>query len=191
MEKAFLLHSFLLGAGLSMDAFTVSLADGLREPEMSGRRMRAIAGAYGAFQAVMPMTGRGLVRLAASRFLWLRRRIPFAGAALLFCVGGKMILESFLRPPGARSAPLDGAALLAQAFATSVDALSVGFAIAAYRLPQALLASAIIAAVTFFDCLAALAVGKRFGLLFSRQASVSGGLVLMGVGAETLFRALR
>ena len=190
MTRAFLLHSFLLGAGLSMDAVTVSLANGLREPEMSRRRMARIAGTYGAFQALMPMTGRGLLRLAAARLRWLRRWIPFAGAALLFLIGANMIREGLRNSPDARPAPLDAPALLLQAFATSADALSAGFAIASYGLRPALSASAIIAAVTFCDCLAALAVGKRFGLRFSRHASVSGGCILIGVGAETLFRAL-
>ena len=190
MTKAFLFQSFLLGAGLSADAFTVSLADGLREPRMSRRRMLAIAGTYAAFQAFMPLSGRGLVRLAASRFHSVRRRLPLAGAAALFWIGGKMVWEGFRAPPDARPGALDAAALLLQAFATSADALSVGFTLASYPLRPALAASAIIAAVTLCDCFAALAIGKRFGLSFSRRAAVSGGLVLVGVGAETLFHAL-
>lgn len=190
MTRTFLLHSFLLGAGLSMDAVTVSLADGLREPGMSRRRMARIAGTYGAFQALMPMAGRGLLRFAASRLRWLRRRIPFAGAALLFLIGGNMIWEGLRNSPDARPAPLDAPALLLQAFATSADALSAGFAIASYESLPALLASAIIAAVTFCDCLAALALGKRFGLRFSRHASVCGGCILVGLGAEMSFRVL-
>ena len=183
----FLLNSMLLGAGLSMDAFTVSLADGLSEPGMSRRRMCAVAGVYGIFQAFMPLAGRGLVRFAAARFVWLQRRIPFVGAVLLFLIGADMVRES-LRRPDAR--PLDGVTLLAQGLATSVDALSAGFAVAAYETRHALTACAIIAAVTFCDCLAALAIGKRFGLRFSRHASVVGGCILIGAAVETLFRAL-
>ena len=190
MTRALLLYSFLLGAGLSMDAFSVSLADGLREPDMSGRKMRGVAGVYGAFQAVMPMTGRGLVRFAASRFLRLQRWIPFAGAILLFLIGGNMIWEGLRGPHDARLMLSNRGALFLQGFATSVDALSAGFAIAAFSLPQALAASGIIAAVTFCDCLAALAIGKRFGLRFSRHASIVGGCILIGAAVETLFRAL-
>ncbi|MBQ6986496.1 MAG: manganese efflux pump [Oscillibacter sp.] len=174
----------LLGAGLSMDAFTVSLADGLREPGMSRRRMCAVAGVYGLFQALMPLAGRGLVRLAAVRFAWFQRRIPLVGGALLLLVGADMLRAR----PAAR--PLNRSTLLAQGLATSVDALSAGFAVASYGLLRALSACAIIAAVTFFDCLAALSLGKRFGLLFARQASVCGGLLLMGIGLEMLLRAL-
>lgn len=183
----FLLNSMLLGAGLSMDAFTVSLANGLNEPGMSRRRMCAVAGVYGAFQALMPLAGRGLVRLAAARFAWFQRRIPFVGGALLLLVGADMLREAFGRPA---ARPLNRGTLLAQGLATSVDALSAGFAVASYGLLRALSACAVIAAVTFFDCLAALSIGKRFGLLFARQASVCGGLLLMGIGAETLWRAL-
>ncbi|MBQ7680868.1 MAG: manganese efflux pump [Oscillibacter sp.] len=174
----------LLGAGLSMDAFTVSLADGLREPGMSRRRMCAVAGVYGLFQALMPLAGRGLVRLAAVRFAWFQRRIPLVGGALLLLVGADMLRAR----PAAQ--PLNRSTLLAQGLATSVDALSAGFAVASYGLLRALSACAIIAAVTFFDCLAALSLGKRFGLLFARQASVCGGLLLMGIGLEMLLRAL-
>ena len=190
MTRTFLLHSFLLGAGLSMDAFTVSLANGLREPGMTRRRMARIAGTYGAFQGLMPMLGRGLIRFAASRLRWLQGWIPWTGAGLLLIIGGKMIWEGFRSSPDARPAPPDAAALLLQGFATSADALSMGFTLADRALVPALTASAIIAAVTFADCLAALAIGRRFGLLFSRQASVFGGCVLAGLGAETLFRAL-
>lgn len=190
MTATFLLNSFLLGVGLSADAFTVSLANGLSAPAMSRRRMCVVAGVYGAFQAFMPMLGRGFVRLAAARFLWFQRWIPCVGAALLLAIGGSAIRDAFRRPDDASPQPLTPATLFAQGLATSVDALSVGFALAAYALPDALSACVIIAAVTFCDCLAALTVGKRFGLLFARQASVSGGIVLAGIGAEMLWRAL-
>lgn len=181
MTGAFLLYSFLLGAGLSMDAFSVSLADGLRDPRMSVRRMCATAGTYGAFQACMPLAGRGLVRFAAARLTWFGRWIPWAGAGLLVWMGCRMVRDGLRGVPDARPRRRT---LLLQGFATSVDALSVGFGLAARTLPAALTASGIIAAVTFCDCMVALAVGKRFGLRFSAQASVTGGLVLLGIGVE-------
>lgn len=190
MTATFLLNSILLGAGLSADAFTVSLANGLHDPGMSRRRMCVVAGVYGTFQAFMPMLGRGFVRLAAARFAWFQHWIPCAGAALLLIIGANTIREAFGRPDDAPSQSLTPATLFAQGLATSVDALSVGFTLAVHALPHALTACAIIAAVTFCDCLAALAIGKRFGLLFSRQASISGGIVLAGIGAEMLWRAL-
>ena len=189
MTKTFLLHGFLLGAGLSVDAFTVSLANGLSNPRLSQRHMCAVAAVYAVFQALMPMTGRGAIRFAATRFLWLRRWIPWAGAVLLFAIGANMILEASRPSDDCVSTSLDCATLLLQGLATSVDALSVGFTIADCALCPALILSGIIAAVTFADCLAALAIGKRFGLLFARQASVCGGCILLAVGAETLLRA--
>ena len=190
MTGTFLFNSILLGAGLSADAFTVSLANGLHDPAMSRRRMCAVAGVYGAFQALMPMLGRGFVRLAAARFAWFQRWIPCAGAALLLAIGANTVREAFGRPADTPPQSLTPATLFAQGLATSVDALSVGFTLAVHALPRALTACAIIAAVTFCDCLAALAVGKRFGLLFARHASLSGGVVLAGIGAEMLWRAL-
>ena len=185
--RRFLLRSFLLGAGLSMDAFTVALSDGLRDPKMSRRRMRAIAAVYAGFQAVMPLAGRGLTRFAAYRFASLRRWIPWTGAALLCAIGARMIREG-RRGTVPRS---DGATLFAQGFATSIDALSAGFALASYGLPQALLSAGIISAVTFCDCAAGIAVGKRFGLRFSGRASVTGGLVLWLIAAEMILDVLR
>ena len=185
------LHSMLLGAGLSMDAFSVSLANGLHEPGMSWRRMCAIAGTYGLFQALMPMTGRGMVRFAAAKFVWFRQCVPFLGAGLLFWIGAGMAREGLRGAPESRPALLGRGMLLAQALATSIDALSAGFSIAAYDLWTASQASAIIAAVTFCDCLAGLLIGKRFGMMFAGQASICGGGVLILTGLETLSGAFR
>ena len=188
-----------------MDAFTVALADGLRDPKMSRRRMRAIAAVYAGFQAVMPLAGRGLTRFAASRFAALRRWIPWTGAALLFAIGARMIREgrrgASATSGAASPSAQDGRAtlfaqggvftLFAQGFATSVDALSAGFALASYGLPQALASAAIISAVTFCDCAAGIAIGQRFGLRFSGRASVTGGVVLWLIAAEMILDALR
>ena len=189
MNQTFLLHCFLLGAGLSADAFTVSLANGLSNPRLSRRNMCAVAAVYAVFQALMPMVGRGALRFAAARFLWLRRWIPRTGAVLLFGIGANMLWESSRSSADRVSTPLDCSTLLLQGLATSVDALSAGFAIAHCAALPALTASGIIAAVTFFHCLIALEIGKRFGLLFSRHASACGGCVLLLVGVETLLRA--
>ena len=173
----FFLNSILLGVGLAMDAFSVSLANGLHEPGMARRRMCAVAGVYGVFQAVMPLTGWLLVHTAAERLVWLQAWIPWAAAALLGWIGGKMIRES--RNPPEQVPALDGGTLLAQGAATSMDALSAGFAIAAYSWPEALGCAAIIAAVTFGICLAGLALGRRFGMVLAGRASVFGGLILL------------
>ena len=211
MGTLFLINSILLGAGLAMDAFSVSIANGLREPRMTLRRMCAIAGVYALFQAVMPLTGWFLVGTAAERFRWFARCVPWIGAALLGWIGGKLLLEgldaqqtdparrddasdgptaSNWKADSVREAPLDTPTLLLQGVATSIDALSVGFALASYRMGEAVTAAGIIAAVTFGLCMLGLKIGRRFGTLLADRASVCGGLILIGIGAEILLRSL-
>lgn len=183
--------SVLLGVGLSMDAFSVSLANGLHEPGMSRRRLCAVAGVYGGFQALMPLTGWALVRTAAERFRAFHALVPWIGAVLLAWIGGRMLLDG-LRGGAEDDAPpaLGIWELLAQGVATSIDALSVGFAIAGRDLGEASASAGIIGAVTFCVCAAGLAMGRQAGTWLSRRASALGGLILIGIGAEMLLRVL-
>lgn len=206
MNGLFFFNAFLLGAGLAMDAFSVSIANGLREPHMTLGRMCAIAGVYAWFQAMMPVTGWFLVGAAAEQFRWFARCVPWIGAGLLGWIGAKMLAEglrggdSGLQPADESdamgncendsAAVLTPGALLLQGVATSIDALSVGFALASYRTGEALTASAVIAAVTFCLCMGGLKIGRRFGELLSDRASVCGGLILIGIGVEMLLRAV-
>ena len=182
----FFLHSVLLGVGLAMDAFSVSLANGLREPKMALPRMGLIAGVFGLFQAVMPLTGWLCVRTAASYFTAFQMLIPWIALILLAYIGGKMLLEG-LSVHGDEEEPpaVGGKALLIQGVATSIDALSVGFTISDYTLPMATGAALIIAVVTFVICMAGLALGKRFGTWLAGRASILGGCILIFIGLNT------
>ena len=182
----FLLNSLLLGVGLSMDAFSVSLVNGLREPGMPVRRACLIAGVYGAFQAGMPLLGWALVRGAAERFQWFAALAPWIGAVLLLRIGYGMLRQK----PGEAPPVLGTGTLLAQGLATSIDALSVGFAVAEYGAAQAVGAAGIIAAVTFFVCCAGVSLGRRFGAELADRAPVAGGLILMGIGVELAVRTM-
>ncbi|MBQ9346883.1 MAG: manganese efflux pump [Oscillibacter sp.] len=187
----FFFNSLLLGVGLAMDAFSVSLANGLHEPRMARGRMCAIAGVYAFFQAFMPLTGWVLVHTMAERFVWFQGLIPWIGGGLLLWIGGKMLAEGFYRAgEEERPSALGLWELLLQGIATSIDALSAGFALAAYRALQAAAAAGIIAAVTFFICLAGLSLGRRFGILLANRSSILGGVVLTGLGLEMLLRGL-
>ena len=174
MEWSFLffLNSALLGVGLAMDAFSVSMANGLHDPGMSRKRMCIIAGTFGVFQAVMPMTGWVCVHTIVEMFSSFETFIPWIALALLGYIGGKMLIE------GIRGEEAEEAAAL------SADALSVGFTIAEYGWLMALAASGIIAVVTFFLCMAGLRIGKEFGTKLSGKASVLGGIILIGIGLE-------
>lgn len=179
----FFLNSALLGVGLAMDAFSVSLANGLHEPKMSGGRMCGIAGVFAGFQALMPMAGWVCVHTILQYFQAFETLIPWIALGLLGYIGGKMLLEGVRG--GEEEAPALGlSALLVQGVATSIDALSVGFTIAGYGLVQALVCAAIIAAVTFVICTVGLLIGRRFGTVFAGKASILGGVILIGIGLE-------
>ena len=186
----FFFNSVLLGAGLAMDAFSVSLANGLNEPGMSRKKMLGIAGTFAFFQALMPLAGWILVHTIVQRLRAAEKWIPWIALFLLLSIGGKMIWDSLRRPASSDSVHLGAAALAVQGFATSVDALSVGFTIADYALPMALVCAAIIALVTFLLCLGGILLGRRFGAKLAGGASLLGGIILIAIGIEIFITGL-
>lgn len=186
MEWSFLffLNSALLGVGLAMDAFSVSMANGLHDPKMSAKRMCIIAGTFGVFQAVMPMAGWICVHTIVELFSSFEAFIPWIALILLAYIGGKMLLEGIKGEEAEEAAELSAGALFMQGVATSIDALSVGFTISEYGWLMALTASVIIALVTFVICMAGLRIGKKFGTKLSGKASILGGVILIGIGLE-------
>ena len=180
----FFLNSVLLGVGLAMDAFSVSLANGLHDPHMSRRRSAIIAGTFAGFQAAMPMLGWVCVHTIVELFSSFETFIPWIALALLGYIGGKMLVEGIKGEEAEEAAELSAGALFVQGVATSIDALSVGFTISEYGWGMALVCSLIIAVVTFFVCTAGLSLGKKFGTKLSGKASVLGGVILIGIGLE-------
>ncbi len=180
----FFLNSALLGVGLAMDAFSVSLANGLHDPHMSRRRGAIIAGTFGVFQAAMPMTGWLCVHTIVELFSAFEKFIPWIALALLGYIGGKMLMEGIKGEEAEEVAELSAGALFMQGVATSIDALSVGFTISEYGWLMALVCSLIVATVTFFICEAGLSLGKKFGTKLSGKASILGGVILIGIGLE-------
>ena len=180
----FFLNSGLLGVGLAMDAFSVSLANGLHDPHMSRRRGTIIAGTFAGFQAAMPMLGWVCVHTIVELFSSFETFIPWIALALLGYIGGKMLVEGIKGEEAEEAAELSAGALFVQGVATSIDALSVGFTISEYGWGMALVCSLIIAVVTFFVCTAGLNLGKKFGTKLSGKASILGGVILIGIGLE-------
>lgn len=181
----FLINSILLGVGLAMDAFSVSLANGLNEPKMNRRRMSLVAGVFALFQAAMPMIGWLCVHTIMQYFRLFEKLIPWIALVLLAYIGGKMLIEGIKGDEEDESSEkLSAGALVIQGIATSIDALSVGFTIADYNFNMALLCALIIAIVTFFICLVGLALGKKFGTKFASKAGILGGVILIGIGLE-------
>ena len=182
---AFFFNSILLGVGLAMDAFSVSLANGLNEPNMKKGRMGGVAGVFSLFQFAMPMIGWICVSTIAQYFKAFEVCIPWIALILLCYIGGKMLWEGIQTKdaPGEKSAVGLGA-LMVQGVATSIDALSVGFTIADHNFAEALLACILIGVVTFFICFAGLAIGKKAGTKLAGKAGIFGGAILIFIGLE-------
>lgn len=186
----FFFNSILLGIGLAMDAFSVSMANGLNEPCMKRRKMCGIAGMFGFFQALMPMLGWFLVHNLVMYFHAVEPFIPWTALALLGFIGGKMLYEGITDKGECGDKPGVGFfALVVQGIATSIDALSVGLTISEYNFTEALLASLIIAAVTFGICMAGLVIGRTAGSRLSGKAGILGGVILIFIGIEILVKS--
>ena len=181
----FFLESIFLGAGLAMDAFSVSLANGLRENGMSKIKMLGVAGTFGAFQGLMPLIGWICVHTILVYFTAFEAFIPWIALALLGFIGGKMLVEGLRGECDCEGGCRIGFVGLAmQGIATSIDALSVGFTIAEYVFFKALVAVLIISFVTFLLCLLGIRLGKTMGMRFSGKATALGGVILILIGLE-------
>ena len=182
----FFLNSVLFGIGLAMDAFSVSMANGLHEPKMKKSRMCCIAGTFALFQILMPLLGWVCIHTIAERFTSFQRVIPWIALILLLYIGGKMLLEGLRgnEKEAESGVGLTWAGLMLQGIATSIDALSVGFTIAEDPWEAALTESMIIGIVTFGICMAGLRIGKFMGMKLAGKASILGGVILIGIGLE-------
>ena len=185
----FILNSVLFGLGLAMDAFSVSLANGLKSPCMTKRKMTMISGFFAFFQAAMPLIGWFFVTRLVHIFNAFEKFIPYVSLLLLCYIGGKMLFEG-LRPSESEEETCDIGtsltigALLLQSVATSIDALSVGFTIANLNFLEALTEALIIAAVTFPICYGGIVIGKKFGTKLANKAAILGGVILIAIGFE-------
>ena len=187
----FFVNSILLGVGLAMDAFSVSLANGLQDPKMKRGKMAGIAGVFAGFQALMPMLGWICVHTVMQYFEAFDKFIPWIALILLVFIGGKMLMDGIKNKDEEEESPALGfVALMVQGVATSIDALSVGVTNSGYNLPMALVSALIIAAVTFVICMAGIVIGKRFGTKLSNKATILGGLILIFIGIEIFIKGI-
>ena len=181
----FFTNSLMLGVGLAMDAFSVSLANGLNETNMKKKKMCGVAGMFAFCQALMPMIGWICVHTILQYFKSFEKLIPWIALVLLCFIGGKMLLDGIKNKGEEEEVKAVGfAGLVVQGIATSIDALSVGFTIAEYPLVMAVVCALIIAAVTFMICMGGLAIGKKFGTKLAGKASILGGVILIAIGIE-------
>ncbi len=181
----FIIKSICLGAGLAMDAFSVSLANGLNEPKMKKARMSFIAWVFAFFQFLMPVIGWVCVHTVVQKFRAFEKFIPWIALILLCYIGGKMLFEGIKNRDSGEEQPAVGfMGLMVQGVATSIDALSVGFTISDYNWQNALVCCLIIGVLTFFICFGGLEIGKHFGTKFAGKASIFGGAILVIIGIE-------
>ena len=172
-----------------MDAFSVSLANGLREPQMKFGRMSLIAGTFAIFQFVMPMTGWICIHTIVEYFKAFEKFIPWIGFAVLLYIGIDMIIEGIKCKKEDSNCPgkeLSFQKLMVQGVGTSIDALSVGFTIEQYDIGTALIASFLIGIITFAICITGVSIGKKFGTKLAHKATILGGTILIAIGIEIL-----
>lgn len=192
MNLMFFINSIGFGIGLAMDAFSVSLANGLNEPNMKRSRACLIAGVFAGFQIAMPLIGWICVHMIASAFEAFTPFIPWIALILLLYIGGKMLFDGFKNKSDEdeQSAKLGFGALIIQGIATSIDALSVGFTMADYNTVAAITECVIIGIVTFIICIAGIKLGKKFGTKLAGKATVLGGIILIAIGIEIFIKGM-
>ena len=204
VDFLFFFNSALLGVGLAMDAFSVSAANGLAEPNMKKSKEFSISGTFAFFQFLMPMLGWVFVRFAAEQFTAFQKAVPYIALVLLLFIGGKVLYEGIKNKgdndingengekgeEATAVTKLTLLRLLVQGIATSIDALSVGFTIAEYKVTEALVCSAIVAAVTFGICVAGTYIGKKFGTKLAGKATILGGVILIIIGLEIFIKGV-
>ena len=181
----FFFTSIMLGVGLAMDAFSVSLANGLNESKMRAGKMCGIAGLFAFFQGLMPLLGWICIHTIVQIFSSFEKLIPWIALVLLCYIGIKMLIDGMkckACEPELHAVTLG--ALIVQGIATSIDALSVGFTIAEYPLAEAILSALLIAAVTFVICFAGIEIGKKVGTKLAGKAGIFGGIILIAIGLE-------
>jgi len=191
LDFGFFITNMLLGAGLAMDAFSVSVVNGLNEPCMRRKKMLLIAGIFALFQFAMPAIGWLCVSTIADLFDAFSKFIPWIAFALLAYIGGKMLRDGIHNKEECECCKCAVAfsALIVQGIATSIDALSVGFTIAGYGIWEALIACVLIGAVTFVICYAGIIIGRKAGTKISGKACIFGGCVLIAIGLKILIES--
>lgn len=185
LSVVFFTNSILLGIALAMDAFSVSLANGMNEPCMKIKKILFVAGVFGIFQGLMPLIGWGCVKTVEHIFSSFEKLIPWIALVLLTFLGIKMIVESVKNEETDCECIKRGIGIIfVQGIATSIDALSVGFTISKYNVYNAMVCAIIIAVITFGICYVGIILGKKFGTKYSKNAGIFGGVILILIGIE-------
>lgn len=183
----YLIEFLLLGVGLAMDAFAVSICKGLAMRKVNKKQAFVIALFFGGFQAIMPTVGWFLCKGFQNYIEAFDHWIAFA---LLAFIGAKMIVETLSEKEEdvvveKMDPPLDMKEMLMLAIATSIDALAVGISLAALDRPIVESAT-IIGVVTFIISIVGVYIGNFFGNRYKKRAELAGGIILVLIGVKIL-----
>ncbi len=185
---------FLMGVGLAMDAFAVSICKGLSMKKVKWQHATIIGLFFGGFQALMPFVGW----LLGSQFeQYITKVDHWIAFGLLGIIGGKMLYEAIKGDEeegcsccnDKNADKLDLKELFILAIATSIDALAVGITFAFLKYPV-VKAVTVIGVVTFIISMAGVYIGNFFGSRFKKKAEIAGGIILVGIGIKILLEHL-
>jgi len=182
---------FLIGIGLAMDAFAVSVCKGLCMKKINYRQTAVIALFFGGFQAAMPLAGFYLGTFFKDYIVSIDHWIAF----LLLCyIGGKMLYDTLTEGEEEIVCPVNGRLdfkeLSLMAVATSIDALAVGITFSFYKDTNIFVDVSLIGVTTFVICALGVAIGYKFGTRFKKKAEIAGGVILIIIGVKILLEGL-
>ena len=203
-----IVQSLLISVSLSMDAFAVSLSNGLTAKKMPVKYMILTALSFGLFQGIMPLIGYLLGSLFEK---WIEVAVPIIGFCILFLLGAKMIFDSvrdIVKEKKAKEKETDNLScpncleaeekpykfgvktLIIQSVATSIDALTVGLVYIGKSAVETYVTFALIAVITFGVCVGGVFIGQKFGDKLKSKSGILGGLILIAIGLKLLIEFL-
>lgn len=204
-----IVQSLLISVSLSMDAFAVSLSNGLTAKKMPVKYMILTALSFGLFQGIMPLVGYLLGSLFEK---WIEVAVPIIGFCILFLLGAKMIFDSvrdIVKEKKAKNKETDNLScpncldneeekpykfrvktLIIQSVATSIDALTVGLVYIGKSALETYVTFALIGVITFGICVGGVFIGQKFGDKLKSKAGILGGLILIAIGLKLLIEFL-
>ncbi|MCM1131757.1 MAG: manganese efflux pump MntP family protein [Roseburia sp.] len=180
----FYTRSILLGISLSMDACAVSMANGLRHPNMKKSFIIKMCMCFGIAQGIMPLIGYAIGHAVLN---YIKEYIPWIALILLGALGINMIMSAFHKQ---QSTGLSKNSVILQALATSLDAMTIGFTIANYDIKEVLICVSIIGIITIGICLCGYFIGKRFETQLGWIGEVISGFILIGIGIEIFLKGM-
>lgn len=176
----------LIGIGLAMDAFAVSICKGLSMKKMNWKKTIIIGSYFGIFQAIMPLIGYFLGIGFQDKVTSIDHWIAFI---LLVIIGINMIKEAFSGEEEGKNDNVDFKEMIVLAIATSIDALAIGITFAFLEI-NIFLAISIIGIITFVISMIGVKIGNVFGSKYEKGAQIVGGVILILMGVKILLEHL-